>query len=187
MFKIPRVNVIESDEGFSIEVLGRMGLKYIQKGRSLFINSELSAAPHDMLIFAMSIKKWDSGEPIDENTKGTIIDNILRAFAWRGIKPDIKYRNQIFSKPLPNTIESDEGFSVELLGQTQLKYTQNGKSIFIDTEKLVETNTVTIKAKSIKNWDSGEPIDAKTESLILNNIGLALDWDGAKIIINLHD
>jgi len=187
MFKIPRVNVIESDEGFSVEVLGRTGLRYIQQDKSLFINSELSVAPHDMMIFANSIIKWDSGDPIDEKTKGTIIDNILRAFAWQGVKPDVQCRNQIFSKPLPNIIESDEGFAIELLGQTQLKYTQNSKSMAIDIEKLTKPDTIIIKVKSIKGWDSGEPTDAITESLILNNIGFALHWDGFNVIINVNE
>jgi hypothetical protein len=41
MFTIPRNNVIESDEGFSVEVLGRTGLLYTEGARSLQIDSEI--------------------------------------------------------------------------------------------------------------------------------------------------
>jgi hypothetical protein len=86
MFKIPKVNVIESDEGFSVEVLGWTGLKYIQNGKTLFIDSEILKDPYDAVIGASSIKKWDSGELIDDKTKSIIVDNVLRAYAWRGLR-----------------------------------------------------------------------------------------------------
>ena len=40
MFTIPRVNVIESDEGFSVEVIGRDEIKYTEDKKSLIIESE---------------------------------------------------------------------------------------------------------------------------------------------------
>jgi hypothetical protein len=89
MFKIPRVNVIESDEGFSVEVLGRTGLKYIQGNNTLFIDSEILSGSIGFTVYISQTKKWDSGEMIDEETKQIIADNICRAFAFRGFKTHI--------------------------------------------------------------------------------------------------
>lgn len=41
MFTIPKVNVIESDEGFSVEVLWPDGILYKEGGKNLHIESEL--------------------------------------------------------------------------------------------------------------------------------------------------
>jgi immunity protein 74 of polymorphic toxin system len=89
MFSIPRVNVIESDSGFSVEVLpGRAGgLLYIDNGRSLVIDSELLVGPVGLGIWSSSIKEWDpphSTEQFDEATKARIIENIRAAFRFRG-------------------------------------------------------------------------------------------------------
>jgi hypothetical protein len=37
-----------------------------------------------------NIKKWDSGEDIDEFERKTIVDNIVRALNFRGLKVDIR-------------------------------------------------------------------------------------------------
>jgi hypothetical protein len=89
MFKIPRVNVIESDEGFSVEVLGRVGLKYAQGDKTLFVDSEVLVGRRALGINGSSIKNWDSGEPIDKETRKIIIDNIVQAFAWDGTIIDV--------------------------------------------------------------------------------------------------
>jgi len=58
MFIIPRTNVIESDEGFSIEVLGRTGMMYGKHGKTLFIDSEVLAPGKGIAIFSDSIRDW---------------------------------------------------------------------------------------------------------------------------------
>jgi hypothetical protein len=40
MFSIPRLNVIESDEGFSVEVLGRTVTSNREGDKVLFVDSE---------------------------------------------------------------------------------------------------------------------------------------------------
>ena len=87
MFKIPRVNVITSDEGFSIEILGRAGLRYIEGAKRLEVDSEVLAGPSGMVIYQNSIKSWDpphNNELIDESKRNTIVDNIRRAFRFQG-------------------------------------------------------------------------------------------------------
>jgi hypothetical protein len=86
MFSIPRVNVTESDAGFSIEVLGRTGMKYREGKKALFIDSEVLAPGKGIAIFAKSIRKWDppyEGEPIDPAKKRAIVSNIRKALSFR--------------------------------------------------------------------------------------------------------
>ena len=68
MFKIPRVNVIESDEGFSVEVLVPNGLKYTEGDKTLSVFSEFLVGRAASGFDRSSIKNWDSGEPIDKET-----------------------------------------------------------------------------------------------------------------------
>lgn len=96
MFKVPKVNVIESDEGFSIEVLGRTGLRYTQGDKTLFVDSEIQAfgSPISLVISKSSIRSWDTPydrELIDDATRDIIVDNIRRAFAFKGHKIDVGY------------------------------------------------------------------------------------------------
>ncbi len=41
MFRKPNPDVIESGEGFSVEVPGRTGLQYEEGSKSMLVNSEL--------------------------------------------------------------------------------------------------------------------------------------------------
>lgn len=87
MFYSPRVNVIESDEGFSVEVLGWTGLLYKEGSKSLKIDSEVLASPGGIMVVKNSIRAWNSpheDEPIDDNKREVIIENIQRAFRWKG-------------------------------------------------------------------------------------------------------
>jgi hypothetical protein len=87
MFKIPRVNVIESDEGFSIEVLGRTGLLYTEGLKSMHIDSEILASPGGIAMLKNSIRAWNppyENESVDDIKRKTIIDNLRRAFRSPG-------------------------------------------------------------------------------------------------------
>lgn len=89
MFNIPKVNVIESDDGFSVEVLGRTGLRYFENGKSLRINSEVLAGPSGMIIYTDSIIRWESPnemEEIDTVKRKVIVENIRNAFHFRDIE-----------------------------------------------------------------------------------------------------
>ncbi len=90
MFKKPRANVIESDEGFSVETLGRTGIKYTQNGKCLRIDSEILMGHPDIMINTKSIIKWENGEVIDHNIKEQIIDNFTRAFRFDGVEIDFR-------------------------------------------------------------------------------------------------
>ena len=58
MFSSPRNNVVESDEGFYVEILGRTGIKYVEGSRVIFIDSEVLTGPHGMMVQKNSIQNW---------------------------------------------------------------------------------------------------------------------------------
>lgn len=86
MYKIPRVNVIESDEGFSVEVLGQTGINYTEGDRHILIDSEMLAGPAGLILYTKSIKSWDSKILVNNVDRDRIVDNIKKAFRYRGIE-----------------------------------------------------------------------------------------------------
>ncbi|MGZ3374728.1 MAG: hypothetical protein ACXU9O_15220 [Gemmatimonadaceae bacterium] len=96
-FRVPKVNVIESSQGFAVEVLGRTGLRYTEGGRDLFIDSEVLAAGFGLLVIANSIQNWGpkprSSGDLERAERVRIIENIQRAFASQGEKIEIKPEN----------------------------------------------------------------------------------------------
>lgn len=87
MFFTPRVNVIERDEGFSVEVLGPEYVLYVEGPRSVHIDSEYLMGPRGLVIYPSSIKRWDaprSTDVIDKATRERIVENIRRAFRFSG-------------------------------------------------------------------------------------------------------
>ena len=92
MFSIPRTNVVESDAGFSVEVLGRTGIQYCENGRSMKIDSEVLMGPKAMAIYSYSFTTWlppHQAELVDEATKARIAENLRAAFRFRGVEIDI--------------------------------------------------------------------------------------------------
>jgi len=90
MFKMT-VNLIESDEGFSVEVLGRTGLLYKEGNKSIQIDSEILTGDR-IAVIKKSIKKWSppyEDESIDDNKRDLIMENIQRAFEFDNTIIDI--------------------------------------------------------------------------------------------------
>jgi len=96
-FRVPKVNVIESSKGFTVEVLGRTGLRYTEVGRDLFVDSEVLAADFGLLVIANSIQNWGSPPRSSSTMEGAdrvrIIENIQRAFASQGQNVEIQPEN----------------------------------------------------------------------------------------------
>ncbi|MGA7194887.1 MAG: Imm74 family immunity protein [Anaerolineales bacterium] len=91
MFKIPRVNVIESDDGFSIKV-EMTRILYTEGDKRLYMYSEIEASPGNIAIWKESIRNWEppyENELIDENKRDAIVENIRRAFRWKGESIDV--------------------------------------------------------------------------------------------------
>jgi hypothetical protein len=86
MFTVPKVNVVSSDEGFSVEVLGRTGIEYREGDKSMFVDSEVLATGHGIAVFRNSIKAWRSPhekEQITAEERQRILGNIRRAIEFR--------------------------------------------------------------------------------------------------------
>lgn len=78
----PQPNVIESSAGFSVRVLERVGLRYQEGGRFVWIDSEVLAKPGAIAMYKDSIKYWESSDPdeVSDADRNRIADNIKRAF-----------------------------------------------------------------------------------------------------------
>ena len=91
-FAEPAPNVIESDAGFSVKVLGRTGMRYTEGGRSVWIDSEVLATPRTMVMYKESMKVWE-GEgagPLSAADRDRIADNIKRAFDSCGYELEVQ-------------------------------------------------------------------------------------------------
>ncbi|HYK09166.1 MAG TPA: hypothetical protein VEV39_00015, partial [Gemmatimonadales bacterium] len=80
VFTTPRVNVVQSDEGFEVEVLGRTGLAYREGVRQVRADSEALNRPGAMMMYAQSLRSWSDGASISDEERRHIVDNITRAF-----------------------------------------------------------------------------------------------------------
>lgn len=92
MFTIPRVNVIESDEGFSVEVLWPDGLLYREGAKTLYVESEFETGPAGLGMYKNSIRAWDPPDDeivINKRKRDRIVDNIQRAFRFRGFEIEV--------------------------------------------------------------------------------------------------
>ena len=87
-FFVPRTNVIESDEGYSVEVLGRTGLRYTEFGRTLWLDSEILAGPASLILYTGNIKVEGATETasLDALDRNRIVENVRAAFRFRGIE-----------------------------------------------------------------------------------------------------
>lgn len=88
----------ESSAGFSVEVLGRTGLRYSEGERTAFIDSEVLSQGYGIWIEGNSLTKWDQpdGSPISATERDRILDNVKRAFDFFGQRADITV-----GEPLP--------------------------------------------------------------------------------------
>jgi len=91
MFYEPRVNVIESDKGFSVEVLGRTGLLYREGSKVMRIDSEVLNST-TIAVIKESVRGWDiphEHEVIDDGERNRIMDNIIQAFDFKLVKIEV--------------------------------------------------------------------------------------------------
>jgi hypothetical protein len=92
-FTEPRANLIQSDAGFSLEVLGRTGLRYVENGKVMIVDSEVLAAPGAIAVFRDSIKRWEPPDDTalaDDSERSRISANIERALVPQGYEPTIR-------------------------------------------------------------------------------------------------
>lgn len=89
MFTPPRPNLYESSNGFSVEVLGRTGLRYREAGRQMFVDSEVLAGPSGMAVYKDTIEKWDAPHEnmgVTDSERDRILKNICEVFSFQGFE-----------------------------------------------------------------------------------------------------
>jgi hypothetical protein len=92
MFSKSGPNTVVSDEGFSVQVLGRTGLKYTEGTKEMRVDSVVLAGPHGMVVYSASVRTWappHQEEVVDEYVRARIIENIKRAFKFEGFDIDV--------------------------------------------------------------------------------------------------
>ncbi len=96
MLKEIRKNIIESDEGFSVELVGRGGIKYKEGSKPYSVDSEILISPagYGLIIYKARIKNCESPngicEPVVDKKKDEIVENIRKAFLFWGYKIEIQ-------------------------------------------------------------------------------------------------
>jgi len=86
----PEPNLIESSGGFAVRVLGRTGMRYVEGGRSLRVDSEVLGKPGAIAVFKDSIKTWDGcREQVSAADRDRIAENIQRAFEFCGYEIEV--------------------------------------------------------------------------------------------------
>ncbi|MDB6016686.1 MAG: hypothetical protein JWR19_1175 [Pedosphaera sp.] len=89
-FHSPRVNFIQSDTGFSIELLGRIGMEYREGSKVMYIESEiLMTEEPTVAIWKETLRAWKpphEAEKVTEEKRMEILKNISAALKWRDAK-----------------------------------------------------------------------------------------------------
>ena len=92
VFSEPEANVIESSAGYSIRVLGRTGLEYSERARSVSLDSEVLAKPRAIAIYTGSATLWkdpEQPELLSDADRARVVANIERAFRACGYEPEM--------------------------------------------------------------------------------------------------
>lgn len=85
---VPRPNLYHSSDGFSVEILGRTGLRYTESGQQIFVDSEVLMAPAGIMIYKDSMVHWESAHPgsaIQDAERERVVKNIVETLASQGI------------------------------------------------------------------------------------------------------
>jgi hypothetical protein len=86
----------------------------------------------------------------------------------------------------PNTILSDDGWIVEVLGRTGLLYSELDRAMKVDSEVLAGPAGMVVYSRSIRQWlppYEHEAVDDGVKARIIENIRMAFKFDGFDIDI----
>lgn len=77
--------------GYSVAILGRNGIRYREGARSVFVDGEMLVGDYDFVIYASSIRQWESSEQvISDSEKQKILRNIQFVCGQNGIRIDVE-------------------------------------------------------------------------------------------------
>lgn len=91
-FSVPRPNLYQASSGFSLEVLGRTGLRYTEGDHSMFIDSEVLAPPSGIVIYKDTIHTWQAphdAELLPESARTRILENVIAALRSQDVPVDV--------------------------------------------------------------------------------------------------
>jgi hypothetical protein len=90
----------------------------------------------------------------------------------------------MFTIPKPNLYVSSDGFSVEVLGLTGLRYCEGTRQMFVDSEVLAGPAGMGVYKSSIEKWDpphEAESVSDADRNRIVENIRKAFRFQGFEI------
>jgi hypothetical protein len=85
-FASPRPNLIVAPK-FSVEILGRTGIRYIEGEKAMLVGSEALALVGHIAVYSGSITGWarpHESEPFGPENRARIISNIQEALQFKG-------------------------------------------------------------------------------------------------------
>jgi hypothetical protein len=87
-------------------------------------------------------------------------------------------------------IESSAGFSVRILGRTGLRYFEDHRSVWIDSEVLAKPGgAIALFKDSIKTWEGDAYVQVVSEAdrdRIVGNIKRAFEFFGYELVVSRH-
>lgn len=89
-----------------------------------------------------------------------------------------------FLEPQPNLIESTAGFTVRILGRTGMRYSEGGRSVWIDSEVLAKPRAIFIWTSSVTGWEApydSEPMSERERQRIIGNVRRAFEGCGYEL------
>jgi hypothetical protein len=86
MFSSPRANLIECDEGFSVQGTGLSSLLYPEGDRAIKVETELLMG-RGVAVYHRRMTRWESpheNEPVTDADRKRIAKNVQRALEFKG-------------------------------------------------------------------------------------------------------
>src|SRR5579862_6571942 len=85
--------IIRSEEGWTIQTLGRTQIKYLEHGRAALISCEFPfSSEYGIALYPEQIRDWEipSGRPITPDERSLLIARVTDALKWTGLKVHIR-------------------------------------------------------------------------------------------------
>jgi hypothetical protein len=84
----------KDNEGRSVKILGRAGIKYIDRDKRYFVDSEMLVGNEfDLVIYSDSVRYYkdiSKSHPIPEDQKKEIVKMVVKLLSSSGIKVDVQ-------------------------------------------------------------------------------------------------
>lgn len=143
MFFSPGPNIIESDEGFSVEILDRDHIRYTEGPKTMRLYAEVLTGAAGWSLYPNSIRAWDppySEVKIDREEHDEIVEKIRQAFRFWGYEIKIAETGLEYQGPWPVELSADElAIQMKEKKEKALRDKKAGKKLL--GAEIVELNT----------------------------------------------